>query len=337
MRVNANFDALVDVAYIYCPSGTCPSSGTAPNAVPAAPTTVTLVDEATGQTIPMALGADGNWRATELIDATGRAALRYHFVVDGAAQASVVRPLTTAERRTGLVNTLPFGPGPDPELPSIGPMTTSPHVIPGPGCASGAQKLTVSAQVTTAAKVPADSATLTVTKRTYDETGDVQTDQLAQLPMSVSSGTTWSASLGLPDLTGEDDDQGAPSLVLQIQAATGAGSALGSPVTLGAVSCPKPGSKAPGLPRDLRAKATHHAAELSWRAPASSGGDPITGYEVAAYHSGRRVAVEQFGPRLRSGLFDGLSAHTGYTFAIRARNRRGVSAWSARTPVVTPG
>ena len=339
MRLNANFDALVDVTYTYCPGGACPTGAARPAAVFPAAKSVSVVDESENHTIPMALDTDGNWRATELLDATGRGQLHYHFVVDGVVQPPVTEALTATQRRIGIVNALPpFPTKPDSSLPQVGPLTVSPSMVPGPTCTNQGQKIDVAVSISANGGTPASSAVLNVLQRSFDDIGDVHTSVIGSVPLELglSNSIDWSGSFQLPDLGNTRGISAPPSVILQVSASTAGGTSVGSPVTLSSIACPKPGSKVPSAPQKVSAKAGHASATVRWAAPTSTGGSPIIGYEIAAYQKTTRIGIEQFNASLRTGLFTGLKAKVGYTFAVRARTLAGVGPWSPRTAVVTP-
>lgn len=339
MRLTANFDALVDVTYTYCPGGACPTGAARPAVVAATAKSVSVVDEAENHTIPMALDTDGNWRATELLDATGRGQLHYHFVVDGVAQPSATQALSATQRRTGIVNALPPYPTkPDPALPQVGPLTASPSMIPGPTCTNQGEKIDVAVSISAHGGAPADTATLFVSKRIFDDIGDVHTSVVESVPLALGLANMidWSGSFSLPDLGNTGGISAPPAVILQVSASAAGRTSVGAPMTLSSISCPKPGSKAPSAPQKVSATAARASASVRWFAPASTGGSPIIGYEVAAYQKTTRIGIEQFNASLRSGLFTGLESKVGYTFAVRARTLAGVGPWSTRTATVIP-
>jgi Fibronectin type III domain len=338
-RLNANFDALVDVTYTFCPGGTCPgAAAAAPLAVSTVPKDVAVVDESENRTIPMALDTDGNWRATELLDATGRGQLHYHFVVDGVAQPPVTEVLSAKQRRTGIVNALPPYPSdPNPDLPQVGALTASQQVIPGPTCTNQGQKIDVSVPISATGGAPATSATLTVLERSYDDIGDPQTSVASTVPLTpdLANASNWTGSFQIPDLANNAGISAPPALILQVSASAVGGTSLGSPLTLSSIACPKPGSKPPTAPQQVSAKTARGGISVSWAKPNSTGGSPIIGYEIAAYHQGSRIGIEQFNASLRTGLFTGLKAKAGYAFEVRAATLAGDGPWSKRTGVVT--
>ncbi|HEV2953647.1 MAG TPA: fibronectin type III domain-containing protein, partial [Candidatus Dormibacteraeota bacterium] len=87
----------------------------------------------------------------------------------------------------------------------------------------------------------------------------------------------------------------------------------------------------PGAPTNVTAVPASQQANVSWTAPASNGGSPITGYSVYVYPGGQQV-----GSSTTSAWINGLTNGTAYTFTIIAANAAGWGAWSAYSPYVTP-
>jgi predicted phage tail protein len=89
----------------------------------------------------------------------------------------------------------------------------------------------------------------------------------------------------------------------------------------------------PDAPTGVSALALSSSATVSWTAPASDGGSPITSYLVKNVQTGAEVTV---GPLLTTTLVTGLTNGTSYTFTVRAVNAAGSSAASAPSAAVTP-
>ena len=90
---------------------------------------------------------------------------------------------------------------------------------------------------------------------------------------------------------------------------------------------------APLPPPDVAAVSRPRSATVSWVAPASDGGAPVSAYTVTAQPSGQQVTVP--GSEAQAtipGLTDGAS----YSFTVTASNSRGASLPSAQSASVTP-
>jgi Fibronectin type III domain len=93
----------------------------------------------------------------------------------------------------------------------------------------------------------------------------------------------------------------------------------------------------PGPPTILRnATAGNGQATVSWLAPASDGGSPITGYVVDAYVGYDPVKVWIFNSTSTTRTVTGLTNGTQYRFRVRAYNTIGISGYSKVTNPVTP-
>ncbi len=88
---------------------------------------------------------------------------------------------------------------------------------------------------------------------------------------------------------------------------------------------------APGAPTGASAHAGDAAATVSWTAPASDGGSPITGYRVTSSPDGRTCTTGGATSCTVTGLSNGIT----YTFAVVAINAVGAGP-SATTGPVTP-
>ncbi|WP_164821465.1 S-layer homology domain-containing protein [Paenibacillus koleovorans] len=87
----------------------------------------------------------------------------------------------------------------------------------------------------------------------------------------------------------------------------------------------------PGVPTGVSATAGDGYASVSFTAPASTGGTPVTGYTVTVSPGGRTVSGTSSPIRV-----DGLSNGTSYTFTVAAVNGQGSSTASAPSNSVTP-
>src|SRR5439155_537190 len=112
-------------------------------------------------------------------------------------------------------------------------------------------------------------------------------------------------------------------------AGTGVESAPSPPVT------PVP-APPPGPPSNVNANAGDHSAALTWTAPTSDGGSPITSYRITPY-IGANAQTPVTTPSAATGFtVTGLTNGTTYTFRVAAINSIGTGANSAASPPITP-
>jgi hypothetical protein len=103
----------------------------------------------------------------------------------------------------------------------------------------------------------------------------------------------------------------------------------------GGVPAP-PAPVAPDAPTLGTVKAGNAKIDLTWTAPASDGGSPITGYVVTAYKAGDGTVAGTMKTSDTSAAFTGLINGIGYTVEVAAENVVGVGPASARSAVLTP-
>ena len=99
----------------------------------------------------------------------------------------------------------------------------------------------------------------------------------------------------------------------------------------------------PDAPTGVVGTAGDSSVQVSWSAPASDGGSPITDYEVSVYDSSGGVATGATGTTSRlvgsattNYAFTGLSNGTAYTFRVVALNATGTGSASALSDSVVP-
>jgi hypothetical protein len=90
----------------------------------------------------------------------------------------------------------------------------------------------------------------------------------------------------------------------------------------------------PGVPTHVAATAGNAQAKVTWTAPASNGGSPITKYVVAASGSGGQTCTWTSGAL--SCTVTGLLNGTSYTFTVTASNAVTAGSASAASAAVTP-
>jgi len=93
----------------------------------------------------------------------------------------------------------------------------------------------------------------------------------------------------------------------------------------------------PSAPRSVTLVPGNGRVTVSWIAPFSNGGHPVTNYEVIAYHHDVRLAINVFHSNKLTEPITGLKNGSAYTFTVGARNAAGWSRLSARSTAITAG
>jgi hypothetical protein len=96
------------------------------------------------------------------------------------------------------------------------------------------------------------------------------------------------------------------------------------------------GATAPAPPGSVTAQGDTKSAIVSWAAPSSDGGSPITGYTVTPYAGATALAPTPVGASTTATRVGGLTNGTSYTFKVAATNAAGTGSASAASSAVTP-
>ena len=92
----------------------------------------------------------------------------------------------------------------------------------------------------------------------------------------------------------------------------------------------------PGAPTIGTATFGNTSATVTWTAPASNGGNAITGYVITPYKAGVAQATQTFNSTATTEIATGLTNGSSYTFAVAAINGVGTGTASAQSNAVTP-
>lgn len=117
-----------------------------------------------------------------------------------------------------------------------------------------------------------------------------------------------------------------------VQAANPAG---GGPISAQSPPVTPTSLTAPSAPTSVSATSATQSAQVTWQAPASNGGSPITSYTVTAYQGSAQASSVSADSVATSATVTGLTNGTSYTFTVTATNAVGSTASSA-TSAVTP-
>jgi len=102
------------------------------------------------------------------------------------------------------------------------------------------------------------------------------------------------------------------------------------------VAIPAGAATVAGAPTGVTGAAGNGSVALSWTAPASNGGSPITGYRVTPSIGGTAQTPVTTGSAATSFTVTGLTNGTAYTFTVAAINAAGTGPDSAASSAVTP-
>jgi titin len=147
----------------------------------------------------------------------------------------------------------------------------------------------------------------------------------AQTPITTGSANTSFNVTGLTNGTAYTFTVAATNVV-----GTGPDSTASAAVT------PTAAPTAPGAPTNVSGLPGDASVALSWTAPSSNGGSPITSYRITPYIGTTAQAPVATGSAATSFTVTGLTNGTAYTFKVAATNAVGTGPDSAASSVVTP-
>lgn len=134
----------------------------------------------------------------------------------------------------------------------------------------------------------------------------------------------------LPEASAQADP--AAGAVPVTAGSTAAGALPVAPVRAASLTRLVTAASPPGAPAGVSARSASHGALVSWKAPAVTGGSPVTGYLIRASPGGRQVrtaAVTKF-------LVGGLSNGRPYRLTVAAISQAGTGPASKPSALVTP-
>jgi HD domain/Fibronectin type III domain len=341
---NASFTPLPSDSSPAAPPPTPPASTPPPSTPPAAPTPPTAspppspppstpATPATAAGAPTGVsGISGDGQVTLSWTAPasdGGSAITGYVVtpsIAGVAQIPVAFSSTaTTQAVTGLTNGTAYtftvaaingvGTGPD-SAPSAAVTPATPATA--AGAPTGVSGTSGDGQVTLSWTAPASDGGSPVT-------GYVVTPSIggvAQTPATFTSTATTQAVTGLTDGT---------AYTFTVAAINGVGTGPDSAPSAAVI----PATEA-GAPTGVSGISGDGQVTLSWTAPASDGGSPVTGYVVTPSIAGVAQIPVAFSSAATTQTVTGLTNGTAYTFAVATLNGVGTGPDSAPSGAVTP-
>ncbi|MEZ5205018.1 MAG: fibronectin type III domain-containing protein [Acidimicrobiales bacterium] len=291
------------------------SSAVTPRTLPNAPTNVAGTPGNTQVTLTWtAPTSDGGqpitgYRVTPYIGATAQTATTFA----STATSQTITGLTNGTAYTFKVAaTTAAGTGTD----SAASAAITPRTV--PGAPTGVTGIAGNGQVVLSWTAPASNGGSAITGYTVTP----------YIGATAQTATAFASTATTQNLSGLTNGTAYTFKVKATNAAgTGADSSASGAVTPSAV---------PDAPTSVSGTPGNSSVQLSWTAPASDGGSPITGYTVTPYIGATAQTPVTFNSTATTQAITGLTNGTAYTFKVRANNAAGTSLDSAASAAVTP-
>jgi hypothetical protein len=275
----------------------------------------------------------------EAPDATAEDPLELTFTMDASATGGEAAADAAVFRNGILVNDCTGAPAADPD-----PCVSARVDLPGGGIeltvltstastwAFGSLTLAGPASPTNASALPGNGrATVSWTAPSSDGgspiTGYEVTSYVGYTPLSTQLFSSTATTQLVTGLTNGWKYR------FRVRAINAAGTGPYSTVTNAVIPAPP---TAPSAPTNASALPGDGRATVSWTAPSSDGGSPITGYEVTSYVGYNPLSTQLFSSTATTQLVTGLTNGWKYRFRVRAINAAGNGPYSTVTNPVTP-